>query len=86
MSEKPISQIQKNSRETIQLRLGTFKKFKFVDLRTYIKEGDRDPVPTPKGLTVSPALWPQFKKALDQVEAAMIVKGWIDAEDLEALE
>jgi len=82
VSEKPISQIQKNSRETIQFRLGTFKKFKFVDLRTYIKEGDKDPVPTPKGLTVSPALWPQFRKALGQVEAAMVQHGWLAPEDL----
>jgi hypothetical protein len=38
----------------------------------------KDPVPTKKGLAVSPTLWLQFKEALAQVEAAMIQKGWID--------
>jgi hypothetical protein len=84
MSEKPICEIQKNVRETIQLRLGTFKKHRFVDMRIFIKEDGRDPAPTPKGLTVSPALWPQFKEALAQVEAAMIQEDWLDREDLEA--
>lgn len=86
MSEKPIFEIQKNARESIQLRLGTFKKYKFADIRIFIKEDDKDPVPTPKGLTVSPALWPQFKRALAQVEAAMIGQGWLDKEDLEEQE
>jgi len=34
-------------------------------------------------LAVSPILWPQFGRALAQVEAAMIKEGWIYQEDLE---
>jgi hypothetical protein len=33
MSDKPVCEIQKNSRETIQFRLGTFKTHRFVDMR-----------------------------------------------------
>lgn len=83
LSEKPIFEIQKNGRETIQLRLGTFKKHRFVDMRIFIKEDGKDPTPTQKGLAVSPALWVQFKTALAKVEEAMIEQGWADKEDLE---
>ena len=50
----------------------------------WAKEDGKDPVPTKKGLAVSPALWVQFKAALAQVEAAMVEAGWLDREDLEA--
>jgi len=87
MNDKPIFEIQKNSRETIRFRLGEFKGHKFLDMRIFIAEpGEngslaQDPAPTKKGLAVSPALWPQFKEALAQVEAAMIQEGWIDQAD-----
>jgi hypothetical protein len=83
MNEKPICEIQKNVRETIQLRLGTFKKHRFVDMRIFIKEDGKDPTPTQKGLAVSPALWPQFRAALAQVEGELVAQGWLDREDLE---
>jgi hypothetical protein len=83
MSEKPICEIQKNVRETIQFRLGTFKNHRFADMRIFIKEDGKDPSPTPKGLAISPTLWPQFKRALAQVEEAIVMAGWIDREDLE---
>lgn len=84
MSDKAICEISKNSRETIQFRLGTFKKHQFADMRIFIAEDGKEPAPTQKGLTVSPTLWPEFKKALAQVEAAMVKEGWIDPEDLGA--
>jgi len=84
MSDKAICEISKNSRETIQFRLGTFKNHRFADMRIFIKEDGKDPSPTPKGLAISPTLWPEFKKALAQLETAMIQEGWLDREDLEA--
>jgi hypothetical protein len=50
----------------------------------WAKEEGKDSAPTKKGLAVSPAIWAQFRAALDQVETAMIQEGWIDREDLEA--
>lgn len=88
MNDKPVCEIQKNSRETIRFRLGEFKGHKFLDMRIFVTEpGEnggkpQDPAPTKKGLAVSPALWPQFKAALAQVEEAMIKAGWIDLADL----
>jgi hypothetical protein len=67
MSDKPVCEIQKNARETIRFLLGEYKGRKFVDMRVYAKEDGKDPVPTKKGLAVSPALWPQFRAALAQV-------------------
>ena len=62
--------------------MGEFKGHKFVDLRIFTKEDGKDPAPTKKGLAVSPQLWPQFRKALIQVETAMIEAGWLEQEDL----
>jgi len=52
-------------------------------MRVFAIEENKDPVPTKKGLAVSPALWGQFRAALDQVETAMIKEGWLDREDLQ---
>ena len=82
MSDKPVCEIPKNSRESIRFRLGEYQGHKFVDMRIFVTEpGEngapaKEPVPTKKGLAVSPTLWPEFKKALAQVEAAMIEAGW----------
>lgn len=88
MNEKFVCGLPKNSRETYKFRLGEFKGHKFVDMRIFITEPgenggkSKDPAPTKKGLAVSPALWPQFKAALAQVEEAMIKAKWLDREDL----
>jgi hypothetical protein len=82
MSEKVIAEIPKNARETICFRLGEFRGHKFIDMRVFVKEDGKDPAPTKKGLAVSPSLWPQFRAALAQAEAALIEAGWLDQEDL----
>ena len=89
MNDKPVFEIQKNSRETIRFRLGEFKSHKFLDMRIFVAEPGgnggkpQDPAPTKKGLAVSPTLWPQFKAALAQLESAMVQQGWLAPEDLE---
>jgi hypothetical protein len=84
MTEKPVCELPKNSREVYQFRLGEFKGHKFIDMRIFTKEGGKEPAPTRKGLAVSPQLWPQFRAALARVEEAMVEQGWLDQEDLEA--
>lgn len=81
---KTICELPKNSREDFRFSLGEYKGHKFIDMRVYAREEGKDPAPTKKGLAVSPAIWAQFRGALEQVEAAMIQEGWIDREDLEA--
>jgi len=79
----PIATIPKNSREAIRFSLETFKGCKFADLRLYIQEDGQAAIATRKGLTVPPALWPQFKAALSKLEEAMLQAAWLDPEDLE---
>lgn len=81
-----IGEVSKNSREVIRFRLGEFKGHKFIDIRVFAKEDGRDPAPTKKGLAVSPALWPQFRVALAQVDQALVEAGWLDREDLDSYE
>jgi hypothetical protein len=77
-----VCELAKNAREKIIFRLGEFKGHKFCDMRVFAVEDGKDPAPTKKGLAVSPALWGQFRAAMDQIEAAMINEGWLDREDL----
>ena len=81
---KQVRELPKNSRESIKFSLAEFKGHKFIDMRVFVKEDGKDPVPTKKGLAVPPTLWPQFKAALAQLEEAMIKAGWLGQEDLEA--
>jgi hypothetical protein len=77
-----VCELAKNAREKIIFRLGEFKGHKFLDMRVFAIEDGKDLAPTKKGLAVSPALWPQFRAALAQVEAAIIQEGWLDQADL----
>jgi hypothetical protein len=79
-----VCEIPKNSRETIRFSLGDYKGHHFVDMRVWALEDGKNPSPTKKGLAVSPALWPQFRAALDQVEVAMVKEGGLDRADREA--
>ena len=82
-----VCEIQKNAQEKIIFRVDEYKGHRFIDMRVFVPgQNGRQDVATKKGLAVSPALWPQFKRALAQVEAAMIGQGWLDEEDLEAQE
>lgn len=84
MNDKPVCEIPKNSRESYKFTLAEYKGHKFCDLRLFVKGEGEEAIRTQKGLTVSPALWPEFRAALDQIEAAMVQEGWLDREDLEA--
>jgi len=80
----PICEVPKNSRETIQLNLDEYRGHKLADLRVYCQDDKGSMIPTRKGISIPISLWPQFRKALAQVEAAMVQNGWLDREDLEA--
>ena len=78
-----LYEIQKNAGEKILFRLDEYKGHRFIDMRVFVPGENGGPdIPTKKGLAVSPALWPQFKRALVQVEEVLVQKGWLDQEDL----
>ena len=79
-----ISKVTKNAREVMFLSLSEFKGHRLIDLRVHVpgdQEGDW--VPTRKGLSLAVGLYPEFKRALGELEAALIDQGLLDPEDLE---
>ena len=82
-----ISKVSKNAREVLFLSLSEFKGHRLLDLRVHVP-GDQEGewVPTRKGVSLAVGLYPAFRQALAQVEAAMLAQGLLDPEDLEAPE
>jgi len=79
-----ISKVTKNAREVLFLSLSEFKGHRLIDLRVHVpgdQEGDW--VPTRKGVSLAVGLYPELKKALAQLEEALITQGLLDPEDLE---
>ena len=71
-----ISRVTKNAREVLFLSLSEFKGHRLIDIRVHVpgdKEGEW--VPTRKGVSLAVGLYPAFKQALAQVEAAMLEQG-----------
>jgi hypothetical protein len=80
-----ISQVPKNAREVLFLSLSEFKGHRLIDLRVHVP-GDQEGewVPTRKGVSLAVGLYPEFKKALGQLEKALLDQGLLDPEDLES--
>lgn len=78
----PICEVPKNSKETIQLNLEDYRGHKLADLRVYCQNEKGSMIPTRKGISIPISLWPQFRKALGQLESALVETGWLDKEDL----
>jgi hypothetical protein len=79
-----IAKVTKNARETIFFSLSEFRGHRLVDIRVHVpgdKEGEW--VPTRKGVSLAVGLYPEFKQALAQVEAALVEQKLLDLEDLE---
>lgn len=73
--DKVIATLQKNALEQIQIAVKEYQGHTYVDLRLFFLGDDEQWHPTKKGLTVSPALWPEFKQALAQVDAHLPTEG-----------
>ena len=81
--DKPIFTFSKNAIEKVQVTLSEFKGHQLFSLRiwTEIEGGKR--VPTRKGLSLKTDLFPEFKRAVQKLEAAIIEAGLLDPEDIE---
>jgi hypothetical protein len=79
-----ISKVPKNAREVLFLSLSEFKGHRLIDIRVHVP-GDQEGewVPTRKGVSLAVGLYPAFKQALVQLEAALVAQGLLDTEDLE---
>ncbi len=84
MSET-ITQITKNARETVFLSLSEYKGRRLIDIRVHVPgEAEGEWVPTRKGVSLAVTLYPAFKQGLAELEKALIQKGLLDPEDLDA--
>ncbi len=79
-----ISRVTKNAREVLFLSLSEFKGHRLIDFRVHVP-GDQEGewLPTRKGVSLAVGLYPAFKQALSQLEAALVNQGLLDPEDLE---
>ena len=76
-----ISQFTKNAVEEVRVSLTEYRGHKLIDLRVYYEPregGER--LPSKKGLTISVDLFPELKKALSELETALIEKNLLDEE------
>lgn len=86
MSVKPdkdifVCKLEKSPRQVIHFRLRTYKNSDFIDIRTYFREGGQEN-PTGKGVSIPPHLWPEFRRALGEVDKKLCEHRWLDREDL----
>jgi hypothetical protein len=82
-----VCELQKNSREKVVFTLNSFRGKQYLDLRLFVAGENGGPdIPTRKGLTLAVDLYPQFRRALDQVDESLISCGLMDKEDLEVYE
>jgi len=78
-----ISQFTKNAVEEVRVSLTEYRGHKLIDLRVYYEPRDGgDRLPSKKGLTISVELFPELKKALDELETALIEKKLLEKEAL----
>lgn len=63
-----MPEIQKNAIETLKVQLTEYKGHELVDIRVYYRTANDELAPTRKGVTISPALIPWLKTALEEIE------------------
>ena len=68
MEDVVIATLDKGKTE-LRIMIRDHEGRKFVDLRTFVKVADGDPVPTRKGVTLPPELLPQVIAALEEAAA-----------------
>lgn len=66
--QKVLASFPRNSEETMQISVSTFKGRTYVDIRLYFADAEGQLKPTKKGVTVTPELWDRFREALRVAE------------------
>lgn len=67
-----IATFDKNKFEEIRIGIKEYKGFDLIDLRVWVDSKDAgSKVPTAKGLSLNVELFPQFKKAILDLEAVL---------------
>lgn len=80
---KVISKFNKNAMEEIRVSLSEFKGHKLIDIRSFFGRKEDERNPTKKGISIAISLYPELKKAIGDLEEALLKDGLIQKEDLD---
>jgi len=77
-----IAQFEKNATEVVRVSLTEYRGRKLVDVRVYYSDDEGQYRPTKKGVSLSVDVYPDFKRALLELEKILLERDLINPEDL----
>jgi hypothetical protein len=77
-----IAQFEKNATEVVRVSLTEYRGRKLVDVRVYYSDDEGQYHPTKKGVSLSVDVYPDFKRALLELEKILLERDLINPEDL----
>ena len=77
-----IAQFEKNATEVVRVSLTEYRGRKLVDVRVYYSDDEGQYYPTKKGVSLSVDVYPDFKRALLELEKILLERDLINPEDL----
>jgi len=77
-----IAQFEKNATEVVRVSLTEYRGRKLVDVRVYYSDDEGQYRPTKKGVSLSVDVYPDFKRALLELEKILLERNLINPEDL----
>ena len=77
-----IAQFEKNATEVVRVSLTEYRGRKLVDVRVYYSDDEGQYHPTKKGVSLSVDVYPDFKRALLELEKILLERDLISPEDL----
>ena len=77
-----IAQFEKNATEVVRVSLTEYRGRKLVDVRVYYSDDEGQYRPTKKGVSLSVDVYPDFKRALLELEKILLERDLISPEDL----
>jgi hypothetical protein len=77
-----IAQFEKNATEVVRVSLTEYRGHKLVDVRVYYSDDEGQYRPTKKGVSLSVDVYPDFKRALVELEKILLERDLISPEDL----
>ena len=82
MTDQLIDTFGKNAAEEVRATLSEYKGHQLFGLRVWFEAEPGKWVATKKGLSLKVELFPELKRAVEKLEAAMLEAGLLDPEDL----
>jgi len=83
MTDRLIDSFGKNATEVVRAALEEYRGHQLFSLRIWFEVEPEKWVATKKGLSLKVELFPELKRAVEKLEAAIIEAGLLDPEDLQ---